>query len=99
MISFNPAEAVLGAANGLLPESARTLTLEKGSIGNASFVAIPFNAAHREAALVVANFLLEPEAQARAQDPEVIGLLTVLDPMRLSPEDRRRFEAADRKST
>jgi putative thiamine transport system substrate-binding protein len=97
MISFNPAEAVLGAANGLLPESARTLTLEKGSIGNASFVAIPFNAAHREGALVVADFLLEPEAQARAQDPEVIGLLTVFDPMRLSPEERRRFEIAARR--
>ena len=46
--------------------------------------------------MVVANFLLEPEAQARAQDPEVIGLLTVLDPMRLSPQDRRRFEAPRR---
>jgi len=96
MISFNPAEAALGASSGLLPGSARTLTLEKGSIGNASFVAVPFNAAHKDAALVVANFLLEPEAQARAQDPEVIGLLSVLDPMRLSPEERRRFETGAR---
>ena len=55
MISFNPAEAVLGASSGLLPGSARTLTLEKGSIGNASFVAIPFNAAHKDGALVVAE--------------------------------------------
>jgi putative thiamine transport system substrate-binding protein len=68
--------------------------LEKGSIGNASFVAIPYNAAHKEAAMVVANFLLEPEAQARAQDPEVIGLLNVLDARKLSPEDRKRFETA-----
>ncbi len=94
MISFNPAEAVLGAANGLLPASARTLTLAKGSIGNASFVAIPFNAAHKEGALVVANFLLDPEAQARAQDPTVIGLLSVLDPMKLSPQERASFDRA-----
>jgi putative thiamine transport system substrate-binding protein len=92
MISFNPAEAVLSSANGLLPASARTMTLANGSLGNASFVAIPFNAAHKEAALVVANFLLEPEAQARAQDPTVIGLLSVLDRAKLSPEDKARFD-------
>ena len=96
MISFNPAEAVLSASSGQIPATARTLTFEKGSIGNASFVAIPYNAAHREAAMAVANFLLEPEAQARAQDPEVIGLLTVLDEMKLPPEERRRFEAGTR---
>jgi putative thiamine transport system substrate-binding protein len=93
MISFNPAEAVLSSANGLIPATARTMTLEKGRIGNTSFVAIPFNAAHKEGALVVANFLLEPEAQARAQDPEVIGLLNVLDPGKLAPADRARFDA------
>jgi putative thiamine transport system substrate-binding protein len=43
--------------------------------------------------MVVANFLLEPEAQARAQDPTVIGLLTVLDTARLSSADKARFEA------
>ncbi len=93
MISFNPAEAVLGSANGLLPETARATSLEKGTIGNTSFVAIPFNAANKEGAMVVANFLLEPEAQARAQDPTVIGLLTVLDLMRLPAADKARFEA------
>jgi putative thiamine transport system substrate-binding protein len=91
MISFNPAEAVLGSSSGLLPETARTMSLEKGTIGNTSFVAIPFNAAHKEGAMVVANFLLEPEAQARAQDPTIIGLLTVLDTARLPPADRARL--------
>lgn len=93
MISFNPAEAVLSSASGLLPDTARVTSLEKGTVGNTSFVAIPFNAAHKEGAMVVANFLLEPEAQARAQDPAVIGLLTVLDPTKLPPEERKRFDA------
>lgn len=93
MISFNPAEAVLGSSSGLLPDTARATSLEKGTIGNTSFVAIPFNAANKEGAMVVANFLLEPEAQARAQDPKVIGLLTVLDTARLPAADRARFEA------
>ena len=93
MISFNPAEAVLSSSNGLLPPTARTMTLDRGSLGNTSFVAIPFNAANIEGALVVANFLLEPEAQARSQDPKVIGLLNVLDLAKLSPVDRARFLA------
>ncbi|WP_046867310.1 ABC transporter substrate-binding protein [Microvirga massiliensis] len=92
MISFNPAEAALGIANGLLPETARVLTLAGGSIGNTSFVAIPYNASHKEGAMIVANFLLEPEAQARAQDPRVIGLLTVLDVARLPAAEQALFE-------
>jgi putative thiamine transport system substrate-binding protein len=96
MISFNPAEAVLSASNGLVPPTARTASLENGTIGNTSFVAIPYNAAHKEGAMVVANFLLEPEAQAKAQDPTVIGLLNVLDLSRLSEQDRNRFDSAER---
>jgi putative thiamine transport system substrate-binding protein len=91
MISFNPAEAVLSSSSGLLPAGARVLSLEKGTIGNTSFVAIPFNAAHKEGAMVVANVLLDPEAQARAQDPTVIGLLSVLDVSKLSPDEKARF--------
>lgn len=94
MISFNPAEAVLSAASNLLPDTARVISLEKGTIGNTSFVAIPFNAAHKEGAMVVANFLLDPEAQARAQDPTVIGLLTVLDMSKLPADAKKRFAAA-----
>ena len=90
-ISFNPSEASTSIANGLLPASVRTLVLDRGTIGNASFVAIPFNAANRDGALIVANFLLSPEAQAHAQDPRVLGASTVLDLARLDPADRQRF--------
>jgi putative thiamine transport system substrate-binding protein len=91
MISFNPSEASTSIANGLLPNTVRTFVMERGTIGNASFVAIPFNAAHREGAMVVANFLLSPEAQAHAQDPRVLGAFTVLDLTRLEAADRQRF--------
>ena len=63
-ISFNPAEAAAGIRSGTLPETARVYVLDGGTIGNASFVAIPFNAAHVEGAMVAANFLLSPGAQA-----------------------------------
>lgn len=92
MISFNPSEAALAVTSGLLPPSVRSYVLDGGTIGNASFVAIPSNAASPEAAQVVANFLLSPEAQARGQDPRVLGNYTVLDLARLSPLDRKLFD-------
>jgi putative thiamine transport system substrate-binding protein len=96
MISFNPSEASTAIANGQLPPSVRTYVLEGGTIGNVSFVAIPFNAAHAAAAMVLADFLLSPEAQAHGQDPRVMGNFTVLALDRLAPEDRARFERLPR---
>ena len=93
MVSFNPAEAATGIAAGLLPASARAYVLDGGTIGNASFVAIPTNASAPDGAQVVANFLLSPEAQARAQDVRGMGNPTVLDLARLQPEDRALFDA------
>lgn len=92
-VSFNPLEASSSIKAGLLPETARVYTLEKGTIGNTNFVAIPYNAAHKEGAMVVANFLLSPEAQARKQDPRYWGSYTVLDLDRLTPEQRAFFDA------
>jgi putative thiamine transport system substrate-binding protein len=92
LISFSPAEAAVSIANRLLPATARVHVLQGGTIGNTSFVAIPYNAANKEGAMVVANFLLEPATQVRAQDPEHMGNITVLDLGRLSPADRARFQ-------
>ncbi|EKX55891.1 ABC transporter, periplasmic substrate-binding protein YnjB [Rhodobacter sp. AKP1] len=93
--AFNPGRASAAIAAGELPETVRTFTLEGGTIGNASFVAIPFNAAHAAGAKVIANLLLDPEVQARAQDPAVLGFQTVLDVAALPEPDRARFAALD----
>ena len=90
-ISFSPSEAAVAIANRQLPASARVFTLDRGTIGNTSFVAIPYNAANKEGAMVVANFLLEPTAQAYAQDPRHLGAFTVLDVGRLSAADKQLF--------
>ncbi len=92
MVSFNPSEAANAIATGLLPPTVRSYVLDGGTIGNASFVAIPTNASAPEAAELVANFLLSPEAQAHAQDPRTLGNFTVLDLNRLSPSDRKLFD-------
>ena len=90
-LSFNPAEAAVSVLGGQLPSTVRTFTLRKGTIGNTSFVAIPYNAANKEAALLLANFLLEPATQARAQDIQSMGSVNVLDLARLSAAERALF--------
>lgn len=91
-MAFDPAEAAASIASQLLPPGARTFVMAKGTLGNTSFVAIPYNAAHKEAALVVADFLLEPATQARAQDPAWGGNLTVLDLAKVPAAQRALFE-------
>ena len=94
-ISFSPGAASTAIANNELPPSVRTFVLDKGTIGNASFVAIPYNSAVKAGAMVVANFLMSPEAQARAQDPAILGYGTVLAMDKLSDDDRALFDALD----
>ncbi|MFW5835057.1 MAG: ABC transporter substrate-binding protein, partial [Pseudomonadota bacterium] len=70
---FDPMAASAGIAAGELPPTVRSHVLDGGTLGNVNFVAIPFNSDAKAAAMVVANFLLSPEAQAKKQDPEVWG--------------------------
>jgi putative thiamine transport system substrate-binding protein len=98
-ISFSPSEAAASVSAGLLPDTVRSFTFDKGTIGNTSFVAIPYNAAHKEGALVVANFLIEPEAQARAQDIQQLGNLNVLELSKLPDAERARFDRLTKNAT
>ena len=92
--AFNPGRASAEILAGNLTGSVRTFVMQGGTIGNASFVAIPFNA-QTAGAQVVANLLLDPQVQARAQDPAVLGFQTVLNVAALPPEDTARFAALD----
>jgi putative thiamine transport system substrate-binding protein len=94
--TFNPGEASAAIEAGRLPDTVRTFVLAEGTIGNTHFLAIPFNAAARAGALVVADFLLSPEAQAAKEDPRVWGDPTVLAMDRLTPADRALFDALPR---
>ncbi|MFV0245506.1 MAG: ABC transporter substrate-binding protein [Qingshengfaniella sp.] len=91
-MSFDPASAAAAIQQGLLPRTMRVFVPEIGSIGNVSFVAIPYNASNKAGAEVVANFLLSPEAQARMQNIEVLGSYSVLDPARLDDAARAAFD-------
>ena len=95
-LSFYPSQASGLIQEGRLPESARTFVFDRGMIGNTHFVAIPYNAAHKAGAMVVANFLMSPEAQAHKAKPDVWGDQTVLDVDELGPDQRRLFADIDR---
>ena len=71
--TFNPAGASNAIANGELPDTVRTYVLDGGTIGNTHFLAIPFNASAPAGAMVVADFLMSPEAQARKQESGRLG--------------------------
>lgn len=90
---FDPAAPAALIEQDLLPETARVFVPEGGSIGNVSFVAIPFNSSAKEGAMVIADFLLDPATQARQQDIRVLGSFSVLDPDRLTPEAAAGFAA------
>ena len=93
MMSYNPAEASRAIRQGDLHESIRPLQLEGGALANSHFLAIPFNAGSKAGAMLVANFLISPEAQARKSDEGVWGDPTVLDVDRLPATDRAPFDA------
>ncbi len=94
-LSFNPNEASAAVQNDQLPDSVRTYVFDKGTIGNTHFVTIPWNATAKAGAMVVANFLLSPEAQARKADPAFWGEPTVLDITAMDADQRALFEAVD----
>jgi putative spermidine/putrescine transport system substrate-binding protein len=67
-VDFSITLAIAGAQplidQGLVPKTARAFVFDDNMIGDFNYVAIPANAPHKAAALVLANLLLEPELQA-----------------------------------
>lgn len=89
--AFNPAEASHAVSQQIFPESMRSFVFDGGTIGNTHFVAIPLGSHATEGAMVVADFLLTPEAQSRKANPVFWGEPTVLDLDKLSDSERRLF--------
>ncbi len=94
-MSFNQNEVVTKVRRGVLPSSARALLLQDGTIANAHYVGVPFNAPNVAGALVVADFLLTPGAQYEKQRPAVWADGTVLDAAKLPAAWRSKFETLE----
>lgn len=95
-MAFNPAKFSNDIKAGILPDTVRTYIHEGGTLANVHYVAIPFNAKSPEGAMIVANFLLSPEAQIRKANSDIWGDPTVLSMAKLSANDRASFEALPR---
>ena len=92
-LTFNPNDAANEIAAGRMQASVLSYQFPAGTIGNTHFVAIPVNANAKPGALVFADFLLSPEAQARKADITVWGDPTVLAVNQLSAKEQALFAA------
>ena len=92
-MTYGPATLTKLVADGTYPASTKVLTLDEGTIGNASFLAIPSNAADRAGAMVVANVALSVDQQVAKANPATWGQFTVLSLGSLTPTERARFDA------
>ncbi len=93
--TFSPSGPAAAVASQQLPPSIRSYALDAGVVGNVHFQTIPFNASHPAGAMVVANYLLSPEAQAHKQDINVYGDATVLAVDKLDDDQRALFDALE----
>ncbi|MCA1783329.1 MAG: ABC transporter substrate-binding protein, partial [Intrasporangiaceae bacterium] len=92
-MTYGPATLTELVANGTFPPTTAVLPLDEGTVGNASFLAIPATSGQTEGAMVVADIALSPEQQAAKADPGVWGQFTVLSMERLADGDRALFDA------
>jgi putative spermidine/putrescine transport system substrate-binding protein len=91
-MDYTPLLAESKVKDGSFPKSSRTFVFDRGSLFNNHYVAIPFNAPNKAAAMVLANILASPEAQGLKIDPKNWGDGTVLDISKLSSEDKKIFD-------
>ncbi len=90
-MSYGPSFASERIARGEYPATTRTFVFDEGTIGNYSYLAIPFNAANPAGALVVINHLMSP---AHAIDQgRALGSLFPLLFAGLTPDERTAVEA------
>ncbi|WP_234978440.1 ABC transporter substrate-binding protein [Bacillus tuaregi] len=82
--------------SGEFPKSSKTFVLDKGTLTNTHFLAIPYNAPHQDAAMVVINHLLSPDAQLKKMELEYWGENTALAVNRLPEDMKQRLEEIDR---
>lgn len=91
-MTYGPATLTSLVAKGTFPASTRVLALSQGTVGNASFLAIPATSGRQAAAMAVANLALSPPQQLAKARTEVWGQFTVLDVTRLDRTFRAGFE-------
>ncbi len=79
---------------GLFPESTRAYAWDNGTILNANYLGIPYNAGNKAGAMQVINFLISPAAQFQKSHADGMNSNTVLEIDRLTDEWQDKFKNA-----
>jgi len=93
-MSYSPSFAAERITRGEYPPSVRTFVFDSGTIGNYSYLAIPFNAANPAGALLLIDYL--QSAEALLSQVEVLGILFPWEPEARSAELQARLESFPR---
>lgn len=91
--SFNDAEIDNKVGEGVFPKTSKAYILKAGAIHNTHYVGITDKSGNKEAAMVVCNFLISPEAQIKKNDITLWGSRTVLAFDKLEKEWQDKFIA------
>ena len=77
--------------SGEFPKESKSFLLDKGTLFNNHYLAIPANSQHKENAIKVINELISPEIQMLKQSPKNWGDFTVLDLNKLNSKQKEEF--------
>ena len=94
-MNYTPLYAAQRIAAGQFPPTSQTFLFDRGNIGNTHYVAIPFNAPNKDAALVLINHIISAEMQISKYDVKNWGDLPVFDINRLSGAERSLLDNID----
>ncbi|MBI9079769.1 MAG: ABC transporter substrate-binding protein [Pseudodesulfovibrio sp.] len=94
-MSYRPLHAQAKRLDGQFAETVRTYVMNGGTVHTQHFVAIPESASNKAGAMVVANFLLSPEAQLSKFEPSNWGDYPAINLDTLSKEQWDGFAAVE----
>lgn len=77
--------------SGDYPKTSQSFLLEKGTLFNNHYLAIPKNAKNKKEAIIIINQLISPEIQLLKQNPKNWGDFTILDMNKLSKKMQEKF--------
>lgn len=94
-MDYSPNKAAQKINEGTFPVTSRTFVFDTGTISNVHFLAVPWNAPHKAAALVLIDYLESPEAQLAKYDPKVVGDFPALNVDKLPADLKEKFAKID----
>ena len=90
-LSNNDAEVDNKILQGIFLKTFKAYVPSGGTIQNSHYLGVVNRSAHKEAAMVVCNFMISPEAQFEKMKPDVWGDATVLNIDKLEGDWKEKF--------